>query len=42
MQTAFDVIRERELRERRRAAIYGTLLVGVAVLVFGAIFWTYG
>ena len=38
---SLDAIREREVRERRRAAIYAALLVLVAFAVFGAIVWTY-
>ena len=38
---SLDAIREREVRERRRAAIYGALLVLVAFAVYGAIVWTY-
>lgn len=36
-----DAIRQREVRERRRGAIYGGLLVLVAFTVFGAILWSY-
>lgn len=36
-----DAIREREVRERRRGAVYGALLVLVAFTVFGAIAWSY-
>jgi hypothetical protein len=36
-----DAIREREVRERRRSAIYGALVVLVAFTVFSAIVWSY-
>jgi hypothetical protein len=36
-----DEIREREVSARRRDAMYGALLVLVALVVFGAIAWTY-
>lgn len=36
-----DAILEREIRERRRSAIYGALLVLVAFTVFGAIVGSY-
>ena len=38
---SLDTILEREIRERRRAAIHGSLLVLVAFAVFGAIAWAY-